>query len=341
MEVLSVALVVININIFLASDGSCAVILKRCIHALSNEDYLDLQILKTLHTYSFPVINTWSLKNRPTKYFCEDFFVVCEFSLDVSDCIDYIYNFTKTTKMRHKLRFMLAIRFYKNNIINDEDLIRKLTTHKLNVLITWRSMKRIYLRPIWSYNISIGKTQLYAPLINMTVSTKLRDYAYNTTIDGLFFQQYKYLASVMIRQRRFRVSLFECPPFVIYAENKIDGLEYRITEEMSKHWNLTVMRRDFSQQISDPWSAVKDDVVKDRADMAMCSIWLTNDNWTLMDFTQSSTALCATFLVPKPSLIDPAVYIILPLQTWVWVTLFISMFVAMLWLYVVAVKGNQ
>lgn len=328
-------------NILMASEGTCGTILKRCIHILTNEDYQDLQILGTLHRYTFPVFNTWSVKKKPEKFACEDFMVECEFSLDINDCINYLLNFTKTTQMRHKLRFMLAIQFYKNNLINDQKLIDKLKTNRLNVLITWRSVKPVHLRPIWSYNVSTGKTKLYAPLINKTVSTKLSDYAYNTTIDKLFFQQYKELVHLMIDQRKFRVSLFQCPPFVIYVDNKIDGLEYRIAKEMSRHWNLTVIHRDFSQEISDPWSAVKDDVVKDRADMAMCSIWLTNDNWTRMEFTRSSSTLCTTFLAPKPGLVDPAEYIVLTLDITAWIILLLSMVVAVLWLYIVAIKGNQ
>lgn len=61
------------------------------------------------------------------------------------------------------------------------------------------------------------------------------------------------------------------------------------------------------------------DLVADRCDIAMASIWLTYDRFLKFDVTNYVDYQCGTFLVPVPEAVNAALYIYLPLSTAAWI----------------------
>ncbi|XP_037052444.1 uncharacterized protein LOC119085982 [Bradysia coprophila] len=134
------------------------------------------------------------------------------------------------------------------------------------------------------------------------------------------------LLSIRSSSKTFRVSLFNCPPYVIYlpGNNLFDGLEFRILSEITHPWTIQPTKCDISQTISDPWSTVLKNVNNGTTDLAMCSVWLNLKSNDFYDATNYIDYQCGTFLVPKPTLVNPAAYLYMSLSRNVWMAFLFS-----------------
>lgn len=70
--------------------------------------------------------------------------------------------------------------------------------------------------------------------------------------------------------------------------------------------------------MQDSYSISSNEVLADRADMAMCSIWFSLDRYRQFDLTGYFDYQCGKFLVPKPDVINAASYIYLSMSINVW-----------------------
>lgn len=316
--------------------------LKRCTHVLAFNDY-GIHVLDIFHRNSFPILITLNLTLAIGDKFmsknCEDFVMECESEQDLFNAIEYLEIFANGD-----FQLTMRILIFAHGLRKLEDnreVNTKLANLHLNILVIRQYLNLESGNKIQIEENSDDLTTLYAPLLNKNIVYNVKEYAQNPRIlSQMFKEQKEFLDLRIINNSTFRISLFECPPFVIYVNNELDGIEYRIIKEISKSWKLHVNRRDFSENISDPWSAVIDDVVKDSSDIAMCSIWQTNINYSVIDFSFEYSSLCATFLVPKPALVNPSEYLYLPLNKLVWVGLVVSIFIAMGWLYLAGSSGK-
>lgn len=119
--------------------------------------------------------------------------------------------------------------------------------------------------------------------------------------------------------KTLRSSYFNCPPFVIKTDSVLDGVEIRLIQEIGKNWNLTY----FVQQ---GWTQLFSNMREHLSDLSLCSVWETEKNYKQFDLTIFFEHQCGTFIVQKPSYINPATYIYIPFTLYVWMA-FIAMFV--------------
>lgn len=309
--------------------------LKRCTHVLAFNNY-NMHVLEIFHKDSYSILITLNLTLTIGDKFmsnnCEDFVIECENEQDLFDVVEYLKIFAKSD-FKFASRILIVVHDLEKMEDNSEVTI-ELAKLRLNILVI-----RQYLFDFSDKKLQVEEdgeelTMLNAPLLRKTIVYDVKEYTRNPRrLRRLFNEQKEFLDLGMINNSTFRVSLFECPPFVIYVDEQLDGIEYRIIKEISKSWKLHVNRRDYSENISNPWSTVIEDVVQDYSDLAMCSIWQKNTNYSVIDFSHEYSSLCATFLVPKPTLINPATYLFLPLNRLVWIGLIVAIFVAMGWLY--------
>lgn len=169
------------------------------------------------------------------------------------------------------------------------------------------SLKYIYENGLYVYMVK-NTVQSTGPSTNILNFTALRnvltDEILNLTNterrDAIrYFGSYKNHPFLNSRYKAkvFRLSLFNCAPYVTYlADDKFDGLEYRIVKEVAKNWSMEHVKCDFSNKILDPWSTVLANVDKNVSDLAMCSVWLNVKSVTLYDASNYVDFQCGTFL---------------------------------------------
>lgn len=130
------------------------------------------------------------------------------------------------------------------------------------------------------------------------------------------------------RKNIFRVSLFNCSPYVVYLpDGDFDGLEYRVLKEIAKNWTIAHNKCDTSETIHDPYGEARGQVQDHQSDLAMCSVWLNEKSNTYLDVTSYINYECATFLVPKPESLNPATYLYKSLNVVVGCSVVISLIV--------------
>lgn len=84
----------------------------------------------------------------------------------------------------------------------------------------------------------------------------------------------------------------------------MDGIEYRIYSEISKHWNTSIhLRTPNSKELADPYKAVLRDVKDGKSNLALCSIWMNLEHYRDFDLTSTIDRQCVTFLVPVNELV--------------------------------------
>lgn len=111
-------------------------------------------------------------------------------------------------------------------------------------------------------------------------------------------------------------------------DDRVDGIEYRIYSEISKHWNTSVnLRTPNSKENGDPYKAVLRDVKDGKSDLALCSIWMNHEHYRDFDLTSFIDRQCVTFLVPVNKLVRDGSTIYNSLSGAVWV-LYIGAFIS-------------
>lgn len=118
--------------------------------------------------------------------------------------------------------------------------------------------------------------------------------------------------------KTLRTSFFNCPPFVITTGSVLDGVEIRLIQEIAKNWNLTY-------HALEGWSHLFTHTRERLSDLSLCSVWETEKNYKQFDLTIFFEHQCGTFIVQKPSYLNPATYIYIPFDFYVWMA-FIAMF---------------
>lgn len=137
------------------------------------------------------------------------------------------------------------------------------------------------------------------------------------------------------RQRIFRVSFFNCPPYVICqpAGNAsidgppIDGYEYRFIEAVTGQWQLQPVTR--SARRPGVWDERSMELLAaGRSDLAVCAVWLSEKRAQQFDLTHEFDFSCGTFLVARPQRISASANIYGALDYWVWLALVASLALA-------------
>nr|CAD7454156.1 unnamed protein product [Timema tahoe] len=128
---------------------------------------------------------------------------------------------------------------------------------------------------------------------------------------SLKIRQRKYLKSNLLKDHReINISLFECPPFVIYihseenrTEIEYDGIEVRMIRAILSGWKIRWRPLTDLPSNKTSISGYKKlylDIRKRRSDVALCSLWMTYGRMTVIDMTIPWERLLLTFLVPRP-----------------------------------------
>lgn len=99
----------------------------------------------------------------------------------------------------------------------------------------------------------------------------------------------------------------------------MDGIEYRIFLEISKHWNAKLnLQKNHPIGNWDPYEAIRAEVANKTSDMAMCSLWLNYEHHHSFDLSSFIDRQCITFLVPVQKLISEGSTIYISLSGAVW-----------------------
>lgn len=135
------------------------------------------------------------------------------------------------------------------------------------------------------------------------------------------------------RQRiAFRVSMFNCPPYIVYmgkqmdtkgiSSHKFDGLEWRFLREITLNWKIQYRQPEKNNY--DIWYQIVRNVEINASDLAMCSVWMTVNHNIKFDLSAFFDHQCITFLVPKPMPLNEALNIYLSLNAEVWLHFVLS-----------------
>lgn len=127
------------------------------------------------------------------------------------------------------------------------------------------------------------------------------------------------------QNRSLRVSVFNCPPFIMLDANetKIEtGLEYEdikyIVGDIPIKWYMHKFHAGRNM-----WVEVLNDVKQGKSDVAGCSQFLKTTLDTAGRNSYPYYQLCTTFLVSKPRLRLDIPYVFIPMQDYVWMTIII------------------
>lgn len=180
-----------------------------------------------------------------------------------------------------------------------------LITSNPDIVFDQNSLKYIYENGLFVYMITSTILPLQSNVLSfLALRNVLTEETLNLTISErqhaiTYFGNYKnhpFLNS-QYKKKVFRVSLFNCSPYVIYlSDEKFDGLEYRILKEIVKNWTIEHIKCDFSIKVPDPWGEVLGNVQTNVSDLAMCSVWLNVKSITYYDASNYVDFQCGTFL---------------------------------------------
>lgn len=128
--------------------------------------------------------------------------------------------------------------------------------------------------------------------------------------------------------RQFRVSLFNCSPFVIfdYRNEPNGGIEFNFVKHLTRDFPVDYLKINGSGNPA--FGRVRKSVITKDADLGVCALWMLSDGSQEMDAVANifpHDSLCATFLVPKPSLYVGFLNPFLPLSANLWLAIFLSM----------------
>lgn len=186
---------------------------------------------------------------------------------------------------------------------------------------------------LWtSYDPLSDSITLYHTLRNYTITESI---GVNDKKKLLIFNENELINTILRDERKLqsiRTSLFNCPPYVIYRNSSkykntivFDGAEYRSFYEIAKNWNISINRSDVAG--ADNWDRVLNNVLTNRSDVAMCSVWISEEHINTFDMSENIGSQCVTFVVPQPTIQSQASIVYLPFSIEVWgAFLFIFLF---------------
>lgn len=115
----------------------------------------------------------------------------------------------------------------------------------------------------------------------------------------------------------FVASTFHCPPFVYCKETTpYDGVDYRIFKEITKLWPTKVTCQHSDEE--DIYAVIVNNTIKGISDVSFCSLWTATVNSEPVKLTTPYVQICASFLVPKPSLLPKSSFVFQPFQLELW-----------------------
>lgn len=129
------------------------------------------------------------------------------------------------------------------------------------------------------------------------------------------------------RQHSFRISFFDCPPYVMTAPGNasgasapVDGYEYQFIAAVTHQWRLQPVTLPARQ------AGVWDErslqlLASGSSDLAMCAVWLAEHRAERYDLTRDFDFNCGTFLVARPQPIAAGGNVYDALDRWVWLAL--------------------
>lgn len=114
--------------------------------------------------------------------------------------------------------------------------------------------------------------------------------------------------------------------------SRFDGVEYHLLKQVTKNWKVKYILRDLSRTLISPWITMFEDLVNRTADIAMCSVWVT-DYENRFDLATYHHHECATLLVPKPTKLSEitAIYTTLSGQVWLIFAFFFAATGMLMW----------
>lgn len=267
----------------------------------------------------------------------------------ISTCNFYIFIAETTSSIKELLTYeredKRCQRFYPLSsilIINntttshlkfDEKQMQYITRNGL--IVSWVNSGVDYTNPFEYHRVLQNDT-----IIIKNFSAKL--FNRDEVIDNLLKNKNGYM--------NLRVSLFNCPPFIIYMPPKSThptsyrGIEMQIISEISKNWPREYVMRDFfrlANVTTDPWNRVLMDVRENISDIASCSIWLSRVHAEMTELSKYYEYQCATFLVPRPEILSRPSTIYKPLTNIVWISFTICLFLTTLLLKLIAILGAR
>lgn len=103
---------------------------------------------------------------------------------------------------------------------------------------------------------------------------------------------------------------------------RFDGLEFKILSEVTSKWNKTYLRRDRKDKLlqfeQNERARIREDLDNGDADMGICSIWLSFENYQKYKLSRPYSSQCITLMVPAPRQIVNGNFIFYPFSDTVW-----------------------
>lgn len=182
-------------------------------------------------------------------------------------------------------------------------------------------MQKLYYRSVDAIALDIKDSNS----IKVTFNDKRSDIIIKTeqqNLEPIFFKPWK-----PIFPRPFRVSLFNCSPFVIFDENNepTTGIELNFIKYITKDFPLVYLKINASGNSA--FAKVRKTVVTKDADLGVCALWMVKQDLHELDTLTTifpHDSLCATFLVPKPYPYIGFLNPFLALSKHLWLAIFIS-----------------
>lgn len=144
-------------------------------------------------------------------------------------------------------------------------------------------------------------------------------------------------------KRSFRISTFNCSPYVVYDAKKgvHDGVEYYYINYTTKGWPVEYI---IASALDDgyQWPAAVENVVNGVSDLAACSLWSDALIERNVSMTYPYLTVCATFLVSRPRPIAFASYVLQAVELKLWLlVLFVVIIVASCLVFVAKIRKRS
>lgn len=107
-------------------------------------------------------------------------------------------------------------------------------------------------------------------------------------------------------------------------------MQYLFLMELAKHFKIDIVEHPF---IQDHFDIANDGLIYNNSDLALCTSWMSTAGlYEKFDMSCYFDFQCGTFLVTRPTLINAAAYIFLALSGPIWIGIFISLSITIVFL---------
>ncbi|KAJ8917161.1 hypothetical protein NQ315_012653 [Exocentrus adspersus] len=246
-------------------------------------------------------------------------------------CNGYILNLNDVAEFENYFHNRTKYSFY----FKPHRRLLLFSNNSVKVTATLELISNLYGLDIITATRASGRIIFYSVYRNQTLLAWNYADISTLTLNKAKFKRFNWSPNFYIKNKRypFRVSLFNCPPFVTLSRNgtEVGGTEHVIIETIAKTW--PVEYKILTSPVKGMWSMVWKEMEDNSSDVAACSMWLSASTGKSVDFTYPFRQTCVTFLVPKPQLLPDSTFPFQPLQVEVWVLDTVVIFVATAFLY--------